>query len=170
VNTRIQILTPDQVSAKIRRIACEIMEKNYPVKELILLGIDAKGNCLSSEIASEINKQKEWKASSYTIIPDACLPNMTSMRLQGLDLTQLENKIVILVDDVLYSGKTMYHALKEVMKGNPAGVQIAVLIDRGHRSFPLHANYTGLELGTTLQEHIKVEIETPQVVNAYLFS
>jgi pyrimidine operon attenuation protein/uracil phosphoribosyltransferase len=56
------------------------------------------------------------------------------------------------------------------MKGNPAGVQIAVLIDRGHRSFPLHANYTGLELGTTLQEHIKVEIETPQVVNAYLFS
>lgn len=167
---RILILNNQQAEAKIARIAAEILEQTYPEKELILVGIDSKGEIIARKLATLIENNMGRKIHILKAIPVRKNDSTISLQIPELPSVNAAGKTVLIVDDVLYSGKTIYYTLEKIMQANPSKVQAVVLIDRGHRSFPVHADYTGLELGTTLQEHIQVEIDSNREVKAYLFS
>jgi pyrimidine operon attenuation protein/uracil phosphoribosyltransferase len=169
-DNRILILNHAQAQAKIARMACEILEQTYPEQELVLIGIDTKGESLAHFIAGEIQKMSQVKLSVYKAIPQRNGDSTDAVDLPGLTPEKIQGKTSIIIDDVLYSGKTLLKTLTQLMSLKPSRVQAMVLIDRGHRSFPIHADYTGMELGTTLQEHIRVEIAPNQEISAYLFS
>jgi pyrimidine operon attenuation protein/uracil phosphoribosyltransferase len=82
--------------------------------------------------------------------------------------TDIDNKIVILTDDVINSGKTLTYALKPFLQANPEKIQTLVLVERSHTKFPVQANYVGLSLSTFLNEHIIVEVEDQQVKGAFV--
>jgi pyrimidine operon attenuation protein/uracil phosphoribosyltransferase len=135
-----------------------------------LVGIDTKGEIIARKIANLIEQNANRKLIILKAIPDRKNDSTIALQIPALQTSEVTGKTILIVDDVLYSGKTIYYTLEQVMQMNPAKVQAVVLIDRGHRSFPVHADYTGLELGTTLQEHIRVEISPVGEVRAYLFS
>lgn len=167
---RILILDHAQAQAKIARMACEILEQTYPAQELILIGIDSKGEKIAHLIAKEIRPISPIQLSIYKAQPKRREEATDSVDISTLSPEKIQNKTLIIIDDVLYSGRTLIETLTQLMQYKPSRVQAMVLIDRGHRSFPIHADYTGLELGTTLQEHIRVEISETQEISAYLFS
>lgn len=166
----ILILDQQQAEAKIARLAAEILEQTYPEKELLLVGIDTKGEIIARKIASLLEKSSDIRLTILKAIPDRKNDSTLGLQITALQSAEVSGKTVLIVDDVLYSGKTIYYTLEQVMQANPAKVQAVVLIDRGHRSFPVHADYTGMELGTTLQEHIRVEISPEGEIKAFLFS
>ncbi len=90
---------------------------------------------------------------------------------QDIELSQsfdFNNKVIIIIDDVANSGKTLLYALKPFLDYQPKKIQALVLVERSHNSFPVHSDYVGLSLATTLQEHIFVEVKDENIVGAYL--
>lgn len=164
----VRILDHSQIQAKLKRMAMEIRENIYPETSLIMVGIDQKGEILAQKLADEIQKMGPLQLTLLRAIPIREKQASASLSIPGIGEADCKGKIVIIVDDVLYSGRTLYLTLEAIMQQHPAKVQAAVLIDRGHRSFPVHADYTGLTLGTTLQEHIRVEELASGEMEAYL--
>lgn len=164
----VRILDHNQIQAKLKRMAMEIRENMYPETSLIMVGIDQKGETLAQKLVNEIQKTGMLQVTLLRAIPVREHQASASLSIPGISEADCKGKVVIIVDDVLYSGRTLYLTLEAVMQHQPAKVQAAVLIDRGHRSFPVHADYTGLTLGTTLQEHIRVEELASGEMEAYL--
>jgi pyrimidine operon attenuation protein / uracil phosphoribosyltransferase len=156
---RAQLLTPTQVDAKLRRIASQIHEQNFEAEELHLVGIMPRGILLAERIAEELTLLADRKVNCLSIEPkdDLELPSGTN----------LHKGIVILVDDVLYSGSTLAFAMAKLLAYEPKQIQVAVLIDRGHHRLPIDASYVGHSLATTLMQHISVEL-TDEGFSAYL--
>lgn len=164
----VRILDHLQIQAKLKRMAMEIRENIYPETSLIMIGIDQKGETLAQKLLDEIQKMGRLQMTLLKAIPVREQQASASLSIPGMGEADCKGKVVIIVDDVLYSGRTLYLTLEAVMQQGPSKVQAAVLIDRGHRSFPVHADYTGLTLGTTLQEHIRVEELASGEMEAYL--
>ena len=164
--SRTQILDHDTIVQKTKRIAYQIVEENFDEKELVLIGIVPNGLAYAELLKANI------QAFSNIAIE---ILSLELNKLNPLDeaivfhkgKTNLKNKVVILVDDVANTGKTSFYALKPIMDENPKKVQIAVLVDRKHKLFPVAADFVGMSLSTTLKEHILVEFEKKKV-NAYL--
>ena len=153
---------PDMDRA-ITRISHEILERNSGSESITLLGIPTRGAHLAARIASKIEAIEGKVVQSGTLDitlhrddlrmrpPRALMP--TTIPALGV-----ENRNVILVDDVLFSGRTIRAALDALGEiGRPAAVQLAVLIDRGHRQLPIRADYVGKNLPTSLSQIIKVQ-------------
>lgn len=153
---KVRILDQPAIVAKLKRMAFEIYEKNFGKKELIMVGMDERGGYLAQELKSLLERISPLKVTFVQARKDLESYDVT---LEGVDGSVLKNQIVFLVDDVLYSGITMVSALTTVMEFAPRKVRIAVLIDRGHRSFPVSPDFVGLELATTLKQHVSVEVE-----------
>jgi len=166
---RIQILDTSGVEYRLERIAMQILEDVYPLKKVIFVGIDVRGRQLAEKIKYWIALTKAVEVEVYEARPERS--GYSSSEIHLPDTLQAGNDIpIVIVDDVLYSGRTLFLALEKIMQFQPLRVRMAVLIDRGHRRYPLRADYTGMELGTTLQEHVSVEIDTNQEISAWLFS
>ena len=149
------ILDHTEIEAKLNRIAWEIYEANANRTELVMVGIDRRGRLLAEALIHRLREIspleiKEFAASGGKKTGRASLDAPESA-LNGQD--------VIIVDDVLYSGKTLFRTLEATMAANPARIQVAVLIDRGHRSLPVSPDFVGVELATTLKQYVSVEIE-----------
>lgn len=168
-----QILDTGQIRQKIKRMAYEIYEQNYGVRELLIAGIDDMGLRLSELIAGELQKicnihvhlvriDIDKKATSQ---PQVAFFPANSL---GADIPELSDFTMILVDDVLNSGKTMIHAMDPFLKMNVRKIQTAVLVNRSHKRFPIAVDYKGLELATTMQEHIEVQFISGEY-QAYLY-
>lgn len=158
------ILNQKAAEQKMRRMALEIIENNQDEPEIILAGIHENGSVVARTIQRMIAEISPVKTQLITISLDKRQP-------QEIILSQspdFSDKVIIIVDDVANSGKTLLYALKPFLEYHPKKIQSLVLVERSHNSFPVHSDYVGLSLATTLQEHIFVEVDAGKIVGAYL--
>jgi pyrimidine operon attenuation protein/uracil phosphoribosyltransferase len=166
VSTRI-VLTSGDIDRAITRIAHEIVESNHGTKNLILLGIPTRGVLLANRIGQVIQRHyPEFDAASatgrldITMYRDDLAKNPTrSVGETAIPAAGIENAVVVLIDDVLYSGRTIRAALDALNDlGRPSVVRLAVLVDRGHRELPIRADFVGKNLPTSRDERINVQL------------
>lgn len=145
----------------IRRISYEMIEKNKTLENIVILGIRKKGVVLAQIIAENINQIEgtevpvfELDITPYRDDIETNIPKNVNKALVKVSLT---NKVVVLIDDVLYTGRTVRAAMDAVMDlGRPERIELGVLIDRGHRQIPISPNYVGKNIPTSQEEHILV--------------
>lgn len=154
---KISVLSTSQINRKIERIAHQIIEHNYTEKEIVLIGIAAQGFSLAERIQKHIAKNGTIKAELIQLKMDKKQPLSGAYTFSG-STDILNDRSVILIDDVLNSGRTLIYAAREILKHPLKKMTTVVLIDRRHRRFPIKADFVGLTLSTTLQEHITVEL------------
>lgn len=157
-NTRTLLLTEKQVLQRVNRIAYQIYEDNSDEQEIILAGIAKSGYLLCEKLAQAIQTISPLKVLLTEVIVDKHSQVNKEISI-SLNREQLQKKVIILVDDVLNSGKTMMYALKPFLAADIKKIRTVVLIDRNHKRFPVAADFTGLSLSTTLQEHVSVEFD-----------
>ena len=158
------ILTKEVITKKLRRMAFEILENNIDEKELILAGIRESGSVVARVIQKMLGEISSIKTDLITITLDKKQPMDVSLSKK----IDFNNKVIVLIDDVSNSGKTLLYALKPFIDFHPKKIQILVLVERTHTSFPVRPDYVGLSIATTLQEHIYVEVKDEEVSGAYL--
>ena len=159
-----RLLDAARMNRAMRRMAIEVVERNRGIDDLMIVGIRSRGVPIAERIAREI-EQLEGQAVSFGII-DITLyrDDLTTIAPQPVvKPTKLpepiDEKVVVLVDDVLYTGRTVRAALDALIDfGRPRAVQLAVLIDRGHRELPIHADVIGKTVPTDANEVIKVKL------------
>jgi pyrimidine operon attenuation protein / uracil phosphoribosyltransferase len=156
----------DKVAAekKMRRMAYQILENNTGEDELILAGIRESGSVVARNIQKMLNEISTVKTRIISISLDKKNPKEITLSEQ-IDFT---NKVVIVIDDVANSGRTLLYALKPFLNYLPKKIQSLVLVERSHNTFPVHPDYVGLSISTTMQEHIYVEVDGDTVTGAYL--
>ena len=161
-NLKTLILSALQVEQKIERIAHQILEKNYDEKEIVLIGIANRGYLIAEKINTALQHITEIKVTLHKlkIHKDKPLENDVDF---STDLDFLNNKSIILIDDVLNSGRTLIYATRYILESNLKYLTTVVLVDRKHRKFPIKANFVGLTLSTTLQEHITVDFKESEI-------
>lgn len=152
------ILNTDEIKQKTRRIAYQVLEDNYEEKELVMIGIKPNGFEYAEQLKKEIEAIDGIKITLLELKLNKQKPLSEEINVE-LGKLSLDKKAVLIVDDVANTGKTLYYALKPIMEYSPRKVQAAVLVDRQHKLFPVTADFVGLSLNTTLQEHIRVEFD-----------
>ena len=159
------VLDEGDLSRALTRIAHQILERNRGAEGLMLLGIPTRGVQLANRLAGLISKIEGLEIPVGTL--DVTL-HRDDLRLRPartliptlIPTDGLDGRIVVLVDDVLFSGRTIRAALDAIGEiGRPDAVQLAVLIDRGHRQLPIRADYVGKNLPTSMQEVVKVSLK-----------
>ena len=158
------ILTGEVAAKKLRRMALEILENNADEQAIILAGIRDNG----SVIAKCIQKILSEISSIKTELIHISLDKKTPKNIDVEPVLDFNNKVVVLVDDVSNSGKTMTYALKPFLQSHPKKIQTLVLVERKHNAFPVQPDYVGLSIATTLQEHIYVEVAGDEVKGAWM--
>lgn len=152
------ILNRPQIIQKLTRIAFEIYENNFKEKELVIAGIYQGGYKLAEILTGELRKITPFELLLVKITLDKQGPLDGEVQLDT-DIKDLKNKTIILVDDVLHTGKTFIQGMKPFLTINVNKIQTVVLVNRSYTKFPVTSNYTGYELSTTLNEHIEVRLD-----------
>ena len=152
------ILTSKQIEQKINRIAYQIYENNYDEKDILIAGIASNGYLLAKRITEVLQKISPIKAKLIEIAINKDNPIGADIKISVTD-KELKNKVIILVDDVLNSGKTLIFGAKPFLIAPVKRLTTVVLVDRGHNRYPIKADLVGLSLSTTLQEHITVDLK-----------
>jgi pyrimidine operon attenuation protein/uracil phosphoribosyltransferase len=163
----ILILDKKQTQQKIKRLAFEIYENNFQEKSIILAGIYDKGYLFAQELKKELEILSPLKVSLAKISLNKSNPLVGNVELD-ISKVELKNKVVVVIDDVLNSGKTLIASLKPLLDIELKRIQIAVLVDRGYKSFPVAADYIGYSLSTTVKEHIEVVLDDSKRFGVYL--
>src|SRR5438552_1960965 len=158
------ILSKQVVEKKLRRMALEILENNPDEKELILAGIRESGTVVAKNIQQHLAEISSITTELITISLDKRLPKEVTLS----KTPDFNDKVIIVIDDVANSGKTLLYALKPFLEYQPKKIQTLVLVERSHNNFPVHPDYIGLSIATTLQEHIFVEVDGEKISGAYL--
>jgi pyrimidine operon attenuation protein/uracil phosphoribosyltransferase len=159
------LLDNQAIQRTITRIAHEILEKTKGVEELAIIGIHRNGAHLARRLQDQIkeieNREIPLGFLDISLYRDDFGGAGTQPVLHGTDiLFDVEQKIIILVDDVLFTGRTIRCALDQIIDfGRPKQIQLAVLIDRGHRELPIKADYVGKNIPTALSEEVKVKLK-----------
>lgn len=163
-----QLLTKEQTLQKIRRIAHEIHEQNFREEEIVFAGIYEKGYKFAELLVGEFNKLvKKTRSSLVKIDLDKRAPLQSKITLD-CDDSFLEGKTIILIDDVLSSGRTLAYSLKPFLNIEIKKLQIAVIVNRNQATFPIHADFEGYSLSTTLQDSITVELFDNKEFGVYI--
>ena len=158
------VLESSDISRALTRIAHEILENNKGSKDLVLLGIPSRGVPLAKRIAQKINEFEKVAIPVGSLDITMYRDDLRLRPPRALAPTEIpeggiDHKVVILVDDVLFSGRTIRAALDALnVIGRPSMVQVAVLIDRGHRELPIKADYVGKNIPTSLIETVQVTL------------
>ncbi|MBI2270800.1 MAG: phosphoribosyltransferase [Bacteroidetes bacterium] len=155
--TKTLILNADQIRQKTDRIAYQIYENNFEEKEIIMAGIAPKGYILAQRLAKKLEEIAKIKITLVEITVNKDNPLQDEVKL-SIKPKEFSGKVVILVDDVLNSGKTLVYGLAPFLNVPVKRITTAVLVDRNHNRYPIKADFVGLSLATTLQEHISVEL------------
>ena len=158
------VLDAGEIGRALKRIAHEIIEHNHGLENVVLLGIPTRGAFLGERIANflkEIQSPVPVGTLDITLHRDDLRMRPPKPLLPTLIPNGgIEGKDIVLVDDVLYSGRTIRAALDAIGEiGRPATVQLAVLVDRGHRQLPIRADYVGKNIPTAVSESVKVALE-----------
>lgn len=159
------IMDADGIRRALIRIAHEITEKNRGVENVALVGIRTRGVPLAARIAEEIRKIENVEVPVGSLDITLYRDDLTSMGynpvIHGTEIDfDVTGKHIVLVDDVLYTGRTIRAALDAIIDmGRPNSIQLAVLIDRGHRELPIRADYAGKNVPTSRRETIEVALQ-----------
>lgn len=160
-----QILDNNDIKRALRRIAHEITEKNKGTENLCLIGIQKGGVILANRLASQIksieNTRIEVGTLDITLYRDDFNIKKEQPVVKKTDIPfSITDKTVVLVDDVLFTGRSIRAAMDALIDfGRPASIQLAVLIDRGHRELPIRADYAGKNIPTSLNDRVDVILD-----------
>ena len=162
MKNKIQIMDSKDIGRKLIRISHEIIENHADIDNIVILGIHNRGVPIANRIKENISNVTDIDIPNgsldITFHRDDYRERLLIPEIRGTDIPfSLENKIVILIDDVLFSGRTIRAALDEINSfGRPSIVRLAVLIDRGHRELPIRADFVGKNIPTNSGEHVQV--------------
>lgn len=161
---KVEILNKKQVGNKINRMSYEIWEHYAEESELYILGVEGSGEKLAGVFFKELQKISDLKLQLGKVHIDK---NNLSNPIEA-DLNNLKDKNVLLVDDVCNTGRTLLYSLQPIINQHPANIKTAVLVNRKHKKFPVKPDIVGLEMSTTLQDHILVEVDEFEKISVYL--
>jgi pyrimidine operon attenuation protein/uracil phosphoribosyltransferase len=150
-----RVLDAVTVNQKITRIAYEIFENNFKEKSIIIAGIDGQGFILARQIASELGKISPLQIRIVKVSLDKFSPQQSEVKLDA-DNKDIKKKCIVLVDDVLNTGRTLAYGIKPFLNTEVKKIEVAVLVNRSNTLFPITPTYTGYELATTLSDHVEV--------------
>ncbi len=151
------ILNHKEIKHKIRRIAYQIYESNVNETEIILAGIDSNGYILAKKLKSCLDKISDLKSILCKVVVDK--KNPLSKITTSLKSEEYANKSIVLIDDVLNSGSTLIFGVKHFLDVPLKQFKTAVLVNRNHKKFPVKADFKGISLSTSLNEHVEVVLE-----------
>jgi pyrimidine operon attenuation protein / uracil phosphoribosyltransferase len=155
VTEKTLILDATQVKQKIRRMAFEIYEHNFKEKSIVVAGIDGQGYVLAKLLAKEVEAISPLEVSLVKVSLDKMAPQQGEVQLD-CEIKEVKKKCIILVDDVLNTGRTLVYGLKPFLDTEIKKIETAVLVNRSHTLFPVYPQYTGYQLSTTIKEHVEV--------------
>jgi pyrimidine operon attenuation protein / uracil phosphoribosyltransferase len=158
------ILSADVAEKKLKRMAYEILENNIGESHVILAGIKNNGYVIAQKLKELLKGISDTSFQLIGLSLDKKHPSAVEMDT----VLDFNDKVVILVDDVTNSGKTLLYALKPFLQSYPKKIQILVMVERSHKKFPVQPDYVGISLSSTLLEHIYVEVECDRITGAYL--
>ena len=161
------ILNAEQVRQKIRRIAFQMYETNFEESSLLLAGIAGEGYVLAQALAQELRQIAPFEVELIQLELDKTQVAQPPVRTGHPD-ADFTDKVVIVVDDVLYTGRTLAFSLQPFLSVPVRRLQVAVLVDRNYPRYPVAADYKGYELSTTLTEHVDVVLSDESRVGVYL--
>ena len=150
----IQILDQAQIKQKIDRIAYQILEDCFDEKEIIIAGIASRGYVFAQKLEKVLSKISKIKFTLVEITLDKDSNNLVAST--NIPISKCKNKTIILVDDVLNSGRTLLYGLSVFLNIPTKKIRTAVLVDRSHKLFPISTDYAGYTISTVSQEHISV--------------
>ena len=158
------ILDAKTAEKKLRRMAYQVLENNGDEESIILAGIKESGSVVARNMQKMLREISPIKTELLTISLDKKNPGKISINKE----MDFNGKVVIILDDVSNSGRTLLYALKPFLDFLPKKIQTLVLVERSHNTFPVHSDYVGLSIATTMQEHIYVEVDNEKISGAYL--
>ncbi len=158
------ILSEEIANKKLRRMALQVIEQNYDAEQLVLIGIKTNGTVIAEKISGLIKEMYKGEVLVLELGMDKKKPSEIVLN-KNIDLN---NKTILLIDDVANSGRTMLYALKPLLEQFPKKIQTLALVERKHKTFPIDVDYIGLSISTTLEEHIYVEVKNGQVTGAWM--
>lgn len=161
------IFNSSDIQSKLKRLAYQILEDHYNETEIHLIGIMPGGNILSSILKENIQAIKPISIIEHTIKLNKKKPLGNQIEL-SCEFSVLKNKPVIIVDDVANTGKTTFYCMQPLTNIELKSLKVAVLVDRLHKKFPIHCDYVGNSLSTTMQEHIEVKFSERKIEGIYL--
>ena len=161
------VLTRTDILQKIKRMAFEIYEHNTEEQSLVLAGIRGQGYLVAERLAAELRQLSPLQITLLEISVNKQMPLESPVTLSNAP-DGLRHQVVVVVDDVLKSGRTLMYSLRPFLDIPLKKLETAVLIDRGYPRFPVLATYVGYRLATTLQEHVEVVFKGAEPEGAYL--
>ena len=157
----VTLMDDQRIKRSLKRIAHQVSEDNRGAKELVILGINRRGYAVAQMLQRYLGELLDKQIECRRLPVDNSSAFATDFLLQ--------NKYVLLVDDVIFSGSTMFEALKLITQDHsPDEVHTTTLVDRGHRKFPIFARFVGLDLPTKLDEHVHVELKNEEPFSVIL--
>lgn len=156
-----KILNHEQIKHKVKRIAYQILEANVDEQEIIIAGIDGGGLNFAKKIQAILKKITDAQITLCKVSMDKKKPLDSGVTTSILEKDYV-NKSVVLVDDVLNSGTTLIYGVHHFLKTPLKQLKTAVLVNRNHKKYPVKADYKGISLSTSLQEHVFVELNTKE--------
>jgi pyrimidine operon attenuation protein/uracil phosphoribosyltransferase len=161
---RILVLDKQRIDFKLRRMAFEIWERNCDEKEIVVMGVDGSGKVVADNLVEILKEISPLEIKCFTL----AINKKSPINFVFETKEDLNNKTVILVDDVANSGKTLLYCLNGLLAFNLKKVMVTVLVDRKHKSFPIATDIVGHTIATTIQDHIEVETAGKKVKAVYL--
>jgi pyrimidine operon attenuation protein/uracil phosphoribosyltransferase len=149
------ILDARQVKQKIKRMAFEIYENHNKDRSVVIAGIEGHGYALAKMLCKELESISPLKAVLTKVVLNKLDPQQDSVYLD-CDIKTVKKKVIVIVDDVLNTGRTLAYSLKPFLEVEVKCIETAVLVNRNHSSFPIWPKYTGYELSTTIKDHVEV--------------
>lgn len=154
-----RILEHHQIQQKIKRLAIQILERHYGESEIVLVGLNTRGLAFAERLLAELR----------VLAPESMAFTLTRIRLNPaspleyapyieMPVEGLRDKIIIVADDVANTGRTLFFAMKPLLNNVPRRIEVAVLVDRKHKSFPIQPDYVGMSLYTTMRDDIEVQL------------
>jgi pyrimidine operon attenuation protein/uracil phosphoribosyltransferase len=157
------ILTKEIAQKKLRRMAMEVAERNHDKNNLILIGIKENGMVVARKVAGFLQEVFPGTITLLSLEMDKRNPGKILLS----EYPDFNNSVILLIDDVANSGRTMLYALKPLLDQHPAGIQTLALLERSHKLFPVDVDYVGHSVSTTKDEMIVVEVKGDEIEGAF---
>ena len=158
---KIIILNDTQIRSKLKRISYQILEANLKTSDIVIAGIESNGYKIAKEVKKILNKISELEVILCKVIIDK--KNPRSPIKTSINKEIYTNKSIVLIDDVLNSGSTLIYGVKHFLEAELTQFKTAVLVNRNHKKFPVKADFKGISLSTSIQNHVLVEFKGSKI-------
>lgn len=164
----IELMSTDRIRRTLKRMAHQVMESNRLDKDITLFGIKDRGYAVARQLSDYLEGLTSYSVQLYSL--DMAEGESADMQWEkGKKPSSLEGRFVLVVDDVIFTGSTMFKALQVLQRAfQPEELHTATLVDRGHRKFPVTAEFSGMDLPTKLDEHVTVHVEKENLTKVVL--